>query len=100
MNNAQDWRVTNQERYLRGVTLIWRTYAPASPSNDHDHCEFCFAKFMPGSEPETFQEGYATVDGYRWICKQCFNDFAELFAWQVAGQVNNSVRDFPSTPAA
>jgi len=99
MNNAQDWRVTNQERYLRGVTLIWRTYAPASPSNDHDHCEFCFAKFMPGSEPETFQEGYATVDGYRWtnyastISRNCSHG-----KWRAKS--NNSVRDFPSTPAA
>ena len=87
MSDASDWRLTNQERYLRGVALVWRTYASASPQTDHDHCEFCFAKFMRGNEPDTLQDGYATVDGYRWICKQCFSDFSELFAWQVVGQV-------------
>ena len=86
MSDTPDWRITNQERYLRGVALVWRTYAPASPQADHDHCEFCFDKFMLGSsEPDALHEGYATLDGYRWICKQCFNDFAEQFAWQVVG---------------
>ena len=87
MSGASDWRLTNQEGYLRGVALVWRSYAPTSRNNDHEHCEFCFAKFMLGNEPDTLQEGYATLDGYRWICKQCFNDFAAMFAWQVVGQV-------------
>jgi hypothetical protein len=34
-------------------------------------------------------EGYATTDEhetgarYHWICKQCFDDFADLFEWRV-----------------
>jgi len=84
VNDPSDWRLTNQERYLRGVTLIWQPYAPAQPDNDHDHCEFCYAKFMRGDAPDTLQEGYATVDRHRWVCKPCFDDFASQFEWHVA----------------
>lgn len=78
-----DWRLTNQERYLKGVMLRWRKYEPASLTNDHDHCEFCFAKFMAGGAVDVLHEGYATEDGYRWICKSCFDDFKDMFAWRV-----------------
>jgi len=46
MREPNDWRLMNQERYLKGVTLSWRAYVPANPTNDHDHCEFCQAKFL------------------------------------------------------
>jgi len=25
----------------------------------------------------------ATLDEYHWICKRCFNDFRDRFAWTV-----------------
>lgn len=79
-----DWRLTNQEEYLKRVALVWRPYSPASPDNDHDHCEFCFAKFiMDGGEPDALREGYATPDKSRWVCKTCFNDFRDFFEWHV-----------------
>ena len=71
-----DCRLTGQERYLSGVSLQWRTYRSTSPTWDHDHCEFCWAKFTPDPQPETLHAGYATLDGYHWICAQCFADFA------------------------
>lgn len=83
MREPNDWRLTNQEQYLKGVTLTWRSYAPTGTGNDHDHCEFCTAKFMMGEPQDALTEGYATTDGYRWICKSCFNDFLDLFKWQV-----------------
>lgn len=83
MREPNDWRLTNQERYLKGVSLVWHSYAPARPKNDHDHCEFCWAKFMEGYHPETLHEGYSTLDRERWICKRCFDDFVDLFGWKV-----------------
>jgi hypothetical protein len=83
MRAANDWRLTNQQRYLKGATLVWHAYAPARPKNDHDHCEFCWAKFMQTAQPETLQEGYSTPDRERWICKGCFDDFVDLFGWKV-----------------
>ena len=79
---AQDWRLTNQKKYLLGVTLSLEQYA-AAEGNDHDHCEFCWAKFMARDLPDTLQSGYATQDRYRWICSTCFNDFVAMFQWQV-----------------
>ena len=46
MNSNEDWRLfREQERYLTGAHLIYHLYEPHNPSNDHDHCEFCMAKF-------------------------------------------------------
>jgi hypothetical protein len=79
----QDWRLQGQERYLHGATLRRSTYAPARPSNDHDHCEFCQAKFMISGANGALSEGYCTPDRHRWICGGCFDDFREQFNWQV-----------------
>ena len=80
-----DWRLQGQERYLRGVTLVHRRYRrnPKKAAWDHDHCEFCGAKFMVEDFPEVLHHGYATEDDYRWICEPCFTDFRETFKWQV-----------------
>jgi hypothetical protein len=94
---ADDWRLTNQENYLTGVTLQWSRWTQRRPDWDHDHCEFCFAKFMEAPEPETLklieaddseilQWGYTTSDRYRWICETCFQDFRDRFGWQVESE--------------
>jgi hypothetical protein len=79
-----DWRLQGQEAYLAGAELCWKPYRHYSEAWDHDHCEFCWAKFAePGSLPEALHAGYATPDDYRWICKACFDDFCERFEWIV-----------------
>ena len=83
MRMPNDWRLTNQEKYLKGVTLFWKQYAPINLTNDHDHCEFCAAKFAVG-QSGTLAEGYSSANGYRWICKPCFEDFVDIFEWSVA----------------
>jgi hypothetical protein len=77
---GDDWRLTNQEQYLRGVTLYRRRYTSHRPGWDHDHCSFCWAKFSE-SLPDAFREGWTTSDGYYWICDQCFQDFRDRFEW-------------------
>lgn len=89
MATGPDWRLTNQERYLKGVDLFLRRYVPASPHNDHDHCEFCGAKFMTGDVPGALNRGYTTADGHRWICPDCFEDFRELFQWRIPASKPN-----------
>jgi hypothetical protein len=76
---ADDWRRRNQERYLEGKSLAFRKYDPPRPEWDHDHCEFCNAKFslFPGD----LTHGYATTDEDRWICETCFADFKDEFGW-------------------
>ena len=80
-----DWRLQGQERYLKRATLTFRKYRRNSndPDWDHDHCEFCWAKFMVDQPPPIADEGYCTLHEYRWICSQCFADFQEAFEWEV-----------------
>ena len=83
MREENDWRLTNQGTYLKGAQLWWKRYAPHSDSWDHEHCEFCWAKFMDEDAPDVLREGYATGDGDRWICEECYDDFKDLFQWEV-----------------
>jgi hypothetical protein len=96
----QDWRLTGQERYLRGAALVWKPYHTRSETWEHDHCSFCWAKFMDPNfsdaarrfieeHPDVLTEGYTTTAenergaDYHWVCKQCYEDFADLFEWRI-----------------
>jgi hypothetical protein len=85
MVEPDDWRLTGQERYLAGAVLHWSEWRRLRPDWDHDHCSFCWAKFMEESLPEVLLAGYTTADGHHWICPACFEDFRERFAWRLAG---------------
>jgi hypothetical protein len=79
-----DWRLQGQEKYLAGVELTWRSYRRfQNPNWDHDHCEFCWAKFAVEDLPDVLHAGYCTLDGYRWVCKSCFEDFRGRFQWKL-----------------
>lgn len=97
-----DWRLDRgQGEYLQGATLVWKPYRVWSETWEHDHCEFCWAKFVDpafsevharlAQDPDVQTEGYAAVgtgpegqDDYHWICASCFEDFHKRFAWHVA----------------
>jgi hypothetical protein len=83
MGKEQDWRLTGQERYLKCKTFVKKRYTAPSPDWDHDHCAFCWTKFMESEEPDTIQEGYATEDNKHWVCPQCFADFQAQFQWTI-----------------
>ena len=103
VDETDDWRLSGQERYLTGVSLQWADWHPPRPEWDHDHCEFCWAKFVDPAfsewharvareDPKVLTEGYATLgtgpagqDDYHWICDACFADFRTRFKWRVAG---------------
>ena len=79
-----DWREQGQEKYLSGLEFTKRRYERYSESWDHDHCEFCGAKFCEdGSEGaatgDCLTDGYGTADNYRWICEPCFRDFRDKY---------------------
>ena len=79
-----DCRLQGQERYLQGAVLQLRRYSASGANWDHDHCEFCEARFESNDLPGALTEGYATRDGDRWICATCFQDFRERFGWSVS----------------
>lgn len=75
-----DWRLTNQMNYLYRATLKKAIFIESS-TNDHEHCEFCWDKFGEGES--LLKAGYCTLDGYRWICNTCFQDFQKQFEWHI-----------------
>lgn len=84
MSDVGDWRLQGQEAYLKGVRLRWRHWVQEQEGWDHDHCEFCGAKFGAAEPGESvLKAGYNTSDGYRWICEPCFGDFRPSFGWVV-----------------
>jgi hypothetical protein len=84
-----DWRLTNQAKYLTGVTLrLSRFHVSADrPEWDHEHCEFCWAKIVEGNRKTTGEEllveAYTTEDRICWVCPKCFEDFREMFQWKI-----------------
>ena len=82
MRESNDWRLTNQLSYLSGEEMAWRRYKQPRPEWDHDHCEFCWAKFAEIAGPEILDAGFVTTDD-KWVCPTCFEDFKDLFAWQL-----------------
>jgi hypothetical protein len=80
--NPDDWRLCGQERYLKGKAFRWTRYIAPRPTWDHDHCEFCWAKFMETDLPDVLHEGYCSEE-FRWICRTCFEDFRAQFEWRV-----------------
>lgn len=73
---SNDWREQGQEKYLDGKEFKRQQYTKYNSNWDHDHCEFCGAKFCENiQDQDCLHEGYASLDKYRWICFDCFKDF-------------------------
>jgi hypothetical protein len=86
-----------QERDLPpGTSLTLRRYRARSETWEHEHCLFCWAKFMDADfseadrrfiaeHAEVLTEGYTTTAehergaAYHWVCSPCFEDFAVEF---------------------
>jgi hypothetical protein len=93
MSDEDDWRLGRQERYLQPARLCWKRYSRWSDEWDHDHCAFCWARFValddPQKGPNDLSEGYAVLsnghfpDDYLWICATCYADFRGMFDWEV-----------------
>ncbi len=64
MATDDDWRLQGQDKYLRGVKLRRKRYTwqpdwnpDWNPDWDHDHCDFCWAKFMDVDLPDVLRSG-------------------------------------------
>ena len=80
-NDHNDWRFMGQDKYLMNVQLVFAHFNKRSESWNHEHCEFCTARF---SEYDgDLHEGYSTLDKNWWICEKCYNDFKDMFIWTV-----------------
>ncbi len=75
---SDDWRIRGQINYLRRKKLLKMEYP--TTLRDHEHCEFCWAKFGMGGDQG---QGYCTEEQHYWICEQCFRDFQKVFEWEL-----------------
>jgi hypothetical protein len=69
-----DWRRMGQERDLPpGTLLVFKSYRARSATREHEHCVFCFTKFMDPEFSEAHRrfieehndvltEGYTTTE--------------------------------------
>lgn len=69
---------------LRGALLTWRPYKMPKPTWDHDHCEFCWAKFMEPGNADTLHEGYYCGAEDTWICPKCYEEKKTEYQWRIA----------------
>jgi hypothetical protein len=76
---TNDWRLFNQENYLKDKQLKHKAYKPRLFDGEHVHCVFCWLKIEENDEAFN----YETKDEDYWICEKCFNDFKETFNWGV-----------------
>lgn len=88
-DEIKDWRLNGQEEHLLNAKLVKKIYT----GNDHEHCVFCWGKIMnkltaPSDYSEYSSEGYCTYDEKYWICENCFEDFKQLFKWEVNANAN------------
>ena len=82
MADKNDPRITYQDEYLKGQKVKMTEYKNKY-GNDHMHCEFCWGKFS--ENPKDLHVGFLSENG-EWICPECFNDFKEMFEWEVIGE--------------
>ena len=82
----EDWRLRGQEDYLMGKTLHFIRFQKRSEIWDHEHCEFCWAKFSDNDGD--LHEGYCTETDNKgnafWICPECYQDFKDKFSWKLS----------------
>tara|TARA_Y100000768_G_scaffold388444_1_gene384398 strand:+ start:9526 stop:9894 length:369 start_codon:yes stop_codon:yes gene_type:complete len=77
----KDWRLQGQEEYLKGVPLVFKKWRKPREEWDHDHCEFCWAKFAEFEGDDIHRSGFADEDNNHWVCEKCYNDFKVRFEW-------------------
>lgn len=72
------WHYNNKE-YLHNKVLSFREFSESD--GDHDHCELCWDRFS--NYPDDLHNGYYEPLSGSWICEDCYNHLATLFAWSV-----------------
>jgi hypothetical protein len=71
--------------YLVEEKLLHIHYKAYDETWDHDHCAFC--SYLIEDKSQLF---YCTEDEYYWVCEECFNEFKDMFKWQVLDEGINT----------
>lgn len=78
-----DWRIMGQPGYLYEKKIYFKYFVPYQDVEqpDHAHCEFCSDYFS--QEGNYLKSGYYEPSSKSWICEKCYNDFKDIFKWQL-----------------
>lgn len=87
-----DWRLSGKDhiawQWLYGAVVRRIRYIESRERSDHEHCGFCWAKFMEHDYPDhspMLHIGFKADDtSGMWICDVCFQDFCDHFNWLIA----------------
>lgn len=78
LTDIDDWRITDQEDYLMNAVFVKAKFSEKA-KREHEHCCFCWEKFSKID----LNEGFCTSDCKYWVCENCFNDFREMFKFEL-----------------
>ena len=86
MVETNDWRLTkSHENIKKEKEWKFKIYTPRRETWEHEHCVLCGDKIS--QYENTIHEGYTSTSkgrkDYWWLCPECFNDFKEMFGWEV-----------------
>jgi len=79
-----DWRLRGQEEYMLGLKFKQMNFTGVKL---HAHCEFCWHKFMeePNGIEDCSNRGFFCQEKKYWVCEECFQEFRNMFDWEVIG---------------
>lgn len=80
-----DWRLSFGQTPEIYQQYQWslKPWTSTDPNWDHDHCEFCFQKISNLKEEDSELEGWTDDEKNHWICKTCFEDFQDMYQWNL-----------------
>jgi len=86
MAEERDWRLDIAEEPSFFAKFTWKNtkWTQTRDNWNHDHCEFCGAEISDLSGKDIFNNGWTTEDEYYWVCDKCFNDFKDLYQWNLS----------------
>lgn len=70
--------IQQYQGFLSGKRMTYRIFI-STPDQDHEHCNFCGAKFSPRERDLWF--GYAPSDASSWVCPECFALYRESYGF-------------------
>ena len=80
-----DWRLEFGKEPTFYSKFKWsrKKWARTRPNWDHDHCEFCWQKISDIDGENIQHEGWTNDEDTYWVCKSCFEDFKEMYQWDL-----------------
>jgi hypothetical protein len=83
--DKDDWRLNfgKEPSFYSQCKWSLKKWTRTRPHWDHDHCEFCWQKISDINRPNSTPEGWADDQEIYWVCKSCFEDFKEMYKWNL-----------------